>query len=116
MSTLPVLRNYLKKFRKRSGLSQRELTYLLGQKHRAKVSRYERNERRPSLRTLIGYEIIFRVVLRDLFTGVFVEIAPGILDRARALSRLLDEKTRTAAIAQKVEFLNKVIESLRRKP
>jgi len=103
----------LKKFRKRSGLSQRELTYLLGQKHRAKVSRYERNERTPSLRTLIGYETIFQLVLRDLFTGVYVEIAPGILDRARALSRDLDAKARSTTTTQKLEFLNKVIESLR---
>jgi transcriptional regulator with XRE-family HTH domain len=110
------LRNYLKTYRKRSGLSQRELTYLLGQKHRAKVSRYERNERTPALRTLIGYETIFRVVLRDLFRGVFVDIAPGILDRARTLSRVLDGQQRTRAVGQKVDFLNKVIESLRPKP
>ncbi len=116
MSKPKVLRNYLKKFRKRSGLSQREVTYLLGKKHKSKVSRYERNERLPSSRTLFGYEAIFRTTLRDLFTGTCEEIESEILDRARALSRHLDAKRRTDAIDQKMEFLNKVIQSLRPRP
>ncbi len=113
MSTSHALRNYLKKVRRKSGLSQRELTYLLGQKHKSKVSRYERNERLPSTRTLIGYEAIFRVTLLELFRGIFEDLAPGILDRARSLSRELDAKRWTRAIGQKVEFLNAVIEFLR---
>lgn len=113
MSTPHALRNYLKKVRRRSDLSQRELTYLLGQKHKSKVSRYERNERLPSLRTLLGYESIFRVTLLELFRGHFEELRPGILDRARRLSRELDAKRWTKVIEHKVAFLNAVIEFLR---
>ena len=103
----------MKKVRRKSGLSQRELTYLLGQKHKSKVSRHERNERVPSLRTLLAYEAIFRVTILELFLGVFEEMAPGILDRARSLSRELDAKRWTRTIARKVEFLNAVVEFLR---
>src|SRR5689334_14362710 len=108
------LRNYLKKFRKESGLTQRELTYLLGQTHDSTVSRYERNDRVPSLRTLMGYEAIFGKTLRELFAGVFEAMAPGVLARARRMSRKLDAIPQTPEIKVKVDFLNDVIASLRR--
>ena len=109
MGTLHM-RNYLKTFRKRSGLSQRELALLLGCKHGSKVSRYERNERLPSPRTLIGYEIVFRKqTLRTLFKGVCEEITPGIKDRARRLSRDLDAMPYTKLSKQKRDFLTDLI-------
>lgn len=102
--------NYLKTFRKRSGLSQRELALLLGCKHGSKVSRYERDERLPSPRTLIGYEVIFRKeTLRTLFRGVVEEITPEIKGRARRLSRELDAKPSTKVIKQKREFVTDLI-------
>ena len=51
------LQNYLRTYRKRSGLSQDEVAFLLGCQTGAKVSRYEPFARKPSLETLFAYEV-----------------------------------------------------------
>lgn len=57
----------LRVYRKRSGLSQREASFLLGVKHGGKVSRYEQRRRIPPLRTALAYSIILNVPLPQLF-------------------------------------------------
>jgi|SRR6266576_4678451 len=53
------LENYLRTYRKQSGLSQDEVAFLLGCQTGTKVSRYERFARKPSLETLFAYEVVF---------------------------------------------------------
>ncbi len=119
MSASPrVLRNYLKTHRKRSGLSQRELAYLLGCKHGSKVSRYERGERLPGLATVLGFEIIFRSRARELFAGIHDGIAREIIDRATLLHKRIETERRTPLLKQKTGFLVEIVfptkEDLRR--
>ena len=81
------LDNYLRAYRKRSGLSQDEVAYLLGSQTGSKVSRYE-HDRRPSLDTALGYEVIFRlfdIPARDLFAGRYQEVERSIRKRAARL-------------------------------
>src|SRR5437879_2490611 len=54
------LHNYLLTHRKRSGLSQDEVAFLLGRRSGTKVSRHESFARMPGPRTLLAYEAIFR--------------------------------------------------------
>lgn len=100
-----VLPNYLKMFRKRSGLSQREVAFLLGCRHGSKVSRYERGERVPNAQTVFGYEAIFRVPSKQLFRGLAEATADQVRHRTRRLMRQLDQQARTPAVKHKVEFL-----------
>lgn len=86
MSTLP---NYLRTYRKRSGLSQDEVAFLLGCHFGTKVSRYERFEREPNLRTALTYEIIFRIDLSELFAGIYQQVERDAAKRARTLERSL---------------------------
>src|SRR5207249_11765504 len=65
------LENYLRTYRRRAGLSQDEMAFLLGTKSGTKVSRYERLRREPSLRTAFAYAVIFRAPLRGLFAGAY---------------------------------------------
>ena len=78
------LAHSLRSYRKRSGLSQGEVSFLLGTKHKAKISRYENGHRVPPLRTALAYATIFDVPLPKLFPhlqqNVQKEIAARILE------------------------------------
>ena len=84
----PKLDNYLRAYRKRSGLSQDEVAYLLGSSSGTKVSRFERYARRPSLDVALSYEAIFRVFgipARELFAGRYQRVERSIMTRAARL-------------------------------
>jgi len=81
----PQLPNYLRSHRKRLGLSQKEVAYLLGTDEAAKVCRYERFIRSPSLRTALAYEIIFQRSSCELFAGLFRSIQKEVAARAKIL-------------------------------
>src|SRR4051794_13547660 len=73
MSSTP-LPNYLRSNRKRSGLSQDEVAFLLGAQSGAKVCRNERFVREPSLATALAYQAIFQRPASELFGGLYEEI------------------------------------------
>lgn len=83
------LENYLRTYRKRSGFSQDEVAFLLGSSSGAKVSRYERFARQPSLRTLFAYEVIFQAPVRALFAGLYQKVEKTTLSRAQGLAERL---------------------------
>ena len=83
------LPNYLRMHRKRMGLSQKDVAYLLGCRSGAKVSRYERFAREPTLRTAIACEAVFNTPIRKLFAGVYEEVERAVERRARVLARRL---------------------------
>jgi transcriptional regulator with XRE-family HTH domain len=82
----PRLPNYLRAHRKRLALSQDEVAFLLGTQSGAKVCRYERFVREPSLITAFAYEAIFQTPARELFGGLYQKIAQEVAARAKALS------------------------------
>lgn len=106
MAKRRALSNYLKMFRKRSGLSQEELGFLLGDSFGTQVARFECGTRQPSFEALLRYEIIFRVAALDLFTGAHDRLADDVRTRARKLHRELDAvEPFTPAVKQKMDFL-----------
>jgi len=109
MPPVRSLKNYLRMFRKRSGLTQAELAVLLGCAHGSKVYRYEHGIRIPTLQTVIAFEVIFRVPVSALFTGTYERVRGEVRGRAQRLSRQLDAKPFTAAQKQKLDALVKVI-------
>ena len=68
--TRSEVHNSLKKCRKKSGLTQAEVGFLLGQKGAADISRYEQRHSTPNLPTLFAYSSIFGVLPDVLFTGI----------------------------------------------
>lgn len=87
----PQLPNYLRAQRKRLSLSQEEVAFLLGAESGAKVCRYERFAREPSLRTALACEAIFQRPVRELFAGLYQTTEQEVALRTKALAR----KTRT---------------------
>jgi transcriptional regulator with XRE-family HTH domain len=64
------LETYLKAYRKKTGLTQREVSFLLGWKAGEQLSRYERRHRLPPLRTALACEAIVGVPVAELFAGI----------------------------------------------
>lgn len=99
------LQNYLRMHRKRAGLSQDEVAFLLGCQSGAKVSRYERLARVPTLETALAYEAIFGVPARELFAGVFQKVEETIHKRAQVLVEKLNAAKPDRVTRQKLENL-----------
>lgn len=84
------LHNCLRAHRRRSGLSQREVAFLLGaSRGGAQVSRHEKRRRLPPLRAALGYEVIYGVPANELFAGVSDAVAQKVKGRMMKLQRKL---------------------------
>lgn len=105
MSLLP---NYLKANRRRLALSQDEVAFLLGTQSGAKVCRYERFVREPSLRTALAYEVIFKRSVSELFGGLYQEVEREVAGRARILAAKEHRGKPTQQTKHKHEALNEL--------
>lgn len=99
------LENYLKTYRRRSGLSQDEIAFLLGSSSGSKISRYERRARRPPLETALACEAIFHVPTRDLFAGLYRKVEKATQSQARLLTKRLDGASPDRTTARKLAVL-----------
>src|ERR1700676_3988450 len=93
----PRLENYLRTHRKKSGLTQHEVGFLLGRETGAQVSRYEKRHRLPPLEIALAYEEIFGVPVGELFAGVRQAVGRDIKKRRVALKAGLQAKTPKAS-------------------
>src|SRR5436190_20861278 len=84
------LENYLRTYRKRSGLTQREVAFLVGCRNGAQVSRYEKRRRLPPLRTALACEAVFGVSVSELFAGLREVAGQAVGERILALRSKLD--------------------------
>lgn len=83
------LRNYLRTYRKRAGLSQQEVARLVGLKSAATLSRCEWGDRLPSLQTALAFEVLFGVPVGQLFSGAFEAIGMLTEERLQTLEAML---------------------------
>lgn len=105
----PKLNNYLRTFRRNHDFSQQEMAFLLGCKSGAKVSRYERSKRMPSLDVIFTYEVVFGTTARDLFAGIEERARRKALRRVRLLTRRLTKKSSDSRLSRKLQFLKRVV-------
>lgn len=103
------LPNYLRTYRRRAGLTQKELGFLLGCKTGAKVSRYEHYQREPSLYAILSCDAIFGAPLCDLFAGMYSEARNKVAERAKAMLARLQGLPQTKRIAGKAKVLSRLI-------
>ena len=100
-----LLPNYLRSHRKRLGLSQDEVAFLLGVRSGAKVCRNERFAREPSLATALAYEVIFQRPASELLGGLYQEIEQQVAERAKALTYRTDYQKRSPQNAKKLQAI-----------
>ena len=95
------LENYLKTYRRKSGLTQREVAFLLGSMNGAQLSRYEKRHTLPPLRTALAYQAIFKIPVAELFAGVRNSVDRDVVTRVDELVAGLngkDQKGRQARL------------------
>lgn len=102
------LPNYLRKYRKRAGLSQREIAYLLGAQDPARVSRYEHFRGAPSLRIALAFSILFKVPTDQLFGGDYQKVETVINHRAKILMERVASGKRDQATIRKLAILQQL--------
>jgi transcriptional regulator with XRE-family HTH domain len=110
MATLK-LQNYLRAHRRKSGLTQLEVGFLLGCKTGDLVSRYEKRRCLPPLETALACEEIFGIPVSQLFAGVREERGKAIRKRMLDLRSELSLKStkgsaETVLNAHKLKWLD----------
>lgn len=103
------LSNYLRANRKRLGLSQEEVAFLLGSESGTQVCRYEQLVRDPSLATALAYEAVFQKSVRELFPGLWRKISGEVELRAKTLARQTDRHPQTRQTARKRKAITAII-------
>jgi transcriptional regulator with XRE-family HTH domain len=99
------LPNYLRLYRKRLGLSQREVAFLIGGGDISKPSRYEHFSQMPELRTALALAVIFRVSVSELFLGEYQQIENAVCQQAQRLQDLLATEHPDKQRMRKLAFL-----------
>src|SRR6185437_3014891 len=100
--------SYLRTYRRRSGLTQSEVAFLLGARDGAKVSRYERLSRRPNLQTALGLQAIFGLATKEILPRLFMAVDRRVLARANLLSRRLRQLPDSRRTRRKLAFLSEL--------
>lgn len=95
----------LKPHRKRSGFTQEELGFLLGDKKHSAISRYEAGERNPDLKTAFAYQVLFGRAVEDLFPGLHDEVRSEVGKRAQQLAQHIKEDGESRKASYKLERL-----------
>jgi transcriptional regulator with XRE-family HTH domain len=111
-----LLPNYLRANRKRLALSQDDVAFLLGTQSGAKVCRYERFVREPSLETAFAYEAIFRKPVRELFSGLYQKVERKVAARAKLLTYKKDSRRPNRQTAHKRQSLMDIAALHSKKP
>ena len=97
--------NYIRTCRKRTGLTQEEVAFLLGSKSSAGISRHERLKQTPDLETLLAYELLFQTPVRNLFSRTHQEVEMKLKQRIRLLIQKLAKAGEGRRIKRKIEIL-----------
>ena len=75
----------LRTLRKKSGLSQCDLAYIVGFQSEIPVVRHERSKAIPNLLTALAYEVIFQAPISVQFRGLYESVEAAIEERLAEL-------------------------------
>ena len=103
------LPNYLRTYRKHSGLSQSDISFLIGLKDKSELSRCERNVRQPSLRAALACQEVFGTPVSELFAGLNDSATQEARGQMRKLRTRLQKKALTSTsnhIAQRLQWIS----------
>lgn len=103
------LPNNLRRYRKRLGLSQEEVAFLLGRPDGSQLSRYEHFSYVPVLRTALALAVILRASVHDLFLGEHQMTENAVIFQAQLLKARLTREGVNQLTARKLTLLAKII-------
>jgi DNA-binding XRE family transcriptional regulator len=85
--------NHIRRHRKRTGLSQREISLLLGYKNQWQISRQERSDAIPPLVAALAYQVIFQVPVSVIFAPMHSTVLQTIERNLADLEHTLTERS-----------------------
>jgi DNA-binding XRE family transcriptional regulator len=101
--------SHVRVHRRKSGLSQTELAAILGTLGPVGISRHEQSVALPKFLVAVGYEIVFRVPIAELFPGVYetlrIDIEARLLNLEKELHQSTAKGREATVIARKLEWL-----------
>jgi DNA-binding XRE family transcriptional regulator len=104
------LANYLRAHRLKSSFTQNEVARILGRESRAIVSHHERFESLPSLFVALSYEVLYRIPVSELFTGltemVEIHVEAELAEFETHLGKQSASGPGADAVARKLEWLS----------
>jgi DNA-binding XRE family transcriptional regulator len=108
------IKSYVRPFRHRWALSQKELGFLIGGKSGTLVSRIEVATRIPSFAVALAFAAIFDTPIVDLFPVLHAEMQEALLRRATELYEELQGHP-SKANRTKLDFLEALLARLQEK-
>ncbi len=105
------LPNYLRVYRKRLGLSQNDVAFLLGWRNASQPSRYEHFSRIPTLRTAMALSVIFQASVHELFAGEYQKLESAVRRQAERLEARFTTENPDQATSRKLALLKTIISS-----
>jgi DNA-binding XRE family transcriptional regulator len=110
-TTAKPLANYLHVYRKKTGLTQREIGLLVGYLKEGAISRHERFHSLPPLLTALAYEAVFGVPVGDIFSGMRELVASNVEERIIELEEVLERANKrdhfpSAVTGRKLKWIN----------
>lgn len=98
---------YLRTHRKRRGLTQEELAFIIGCKAVC-ISRIENGTRRPTLRLVVACHILFGEPINKLFPAFYAEVEDRVMrGAARSYEELIEDGSYIGRI--KIELLTDLL-------
>ena len=101
--------SYLRPHRLKSGLTQRELSELIGLIAHHQVSNHERSVVFPSLIVALSYHVVFAVPVTELFPGLYETVRLNVEEHLTEFEKTLEDSTakgrKARAVARKLEWL-----------
>ena len=109
MSSSPKLESYLRTYRLRAGLTQRDVAMLLGLETASIISKTEKSKGTSSILILLGYCVLFEAHPEDLVPGILKKIENTVQSRAHLLNEKLRKGRQTPMVCARIKFLEKFL-------
>ncbi len=101
--------HYIRRYRLKSALTQREMAQLLGCQSSATVCQYEGHKREPDLRTAFAYQAVFGLSVEELFPELYREVEQHVLIRASQLSDRLSNASASSSLPHKRKAMQAIL-------
>jgi transcriptional regulator with XRE-family HTH domain len=84
------------------------VAFLLGVKSGTKVSRYEKFNRMPNLKTALAFQALFGTPVAELFAGIYEQAEKETSRRAAILQQRMQDKASDKASKRKAGLLRAI--------
>lgn len=85
-----TIRTYLRRERRKWGLTQRDLAQLVGLKSRARISDLEQGSCLPTAEQLLAFQLIFGMTAPQLFPHLAAEEEASVLGNAATIMKSME--------------------------